>query len=68
MLCRQAFAVLGLPSVVAYFHPDNEVVAHLLERLGFRDTAACEYGGKRARRFELLAADWSAATATIGHA
>ena len=64
LLCRQAFAVLGLPSVVAYFHPDHEVVAHLLERLGFRDTAACLYAGKPARRFELQAADWGAARIT----
>jgi len=64
LLCRQACGVLGLPSVVAYFHPDHEVVAHLLERLGFRDTAACQYAGKPARRFELQAADWGAARIT----
>lgn len=67
LLCRHAFAVLGLPSLVGYFHPDNEVVAHILARIGFRETARSEYAGKPARRYELDAASWGAAEARVRH-
>lgn len=68
LLCRQAFAVLGLPALAAYHHPENEVVARVLERLGFRETGACEYAGKAARRFELAAADWGVSEAAAAQA
>lgn len=65
LLCRHAFAALGLPSLVGYFHPDNEAVAHILTRIGFRETARCDYAGKPARRFELDAASWGANEAAV---
>lgn len=61
LLCRQAFARLGLSTLAAYSHPDNEAVVRVLQRLGFRETAPCTYAGKAARRFELAAAEWGAA-------
>lgn len=63
LLCRHAFATLGLPALAGYFHPDNDAVAHLLARLGFQSTGRCSYAGKPACRFELRADDWGAAEA-----
>lgn len=68
LLCRHAFAVLGLPRLVGYFHPDNEVVARILARIGFRESGLRDYGGKQARRFELEAANWGAAEANAERA
>jgi RimJ/RimL family protein N-acetyltransferase len=65
LLCRYAFVALGLPALAAYCHPGHEVVAHILTRIGFCDTGLCDYDGKTARRFELEAARWSAAQATL---
>lgn len=68
LLCRRAFVVLGLPRLAAYHHPDNEAVARVLERIGFRATGPCTYAGKAACRAELEAADWGAAEASAARA
>lgn len=68
LLCRQAFVVLGLPRLAAHHHPDNEAVARVLKRLGFRTTGPCIYAGKPACRFELEAAHWGAAETSAARA
>lgn len=58
LLCRRAFALLGLPRLVGYLHPDNAAGARILARLGFGDTGPADYRGRTARRFELDARAW----------
>jgi RimJ/RimL family protein N-acetyltransferase len=65
LLCRHAFARLGLASLVGFYAPANRVVALILRRLGFQPDGEIEHFGKPAMRYRLSAQRWSERTSEI---